>query len=74
MKLGEPISAAEVTETGWYWLERGGPPRGYVYISTDPDESQLYLNSVNFRGEVLPLRPELHGTFYKVSNNPLDDE
>jgi hypothetical protein len=71
MKLGPPLTAAEVKETGWYWLERRGPPRGYVYISTDPDEETFYLNALNFQHE---LKPELHGTFHKVPDNPIDTD
>lgn len=71
MELGPPLSAAEVTEPGWYFVDRRGPPRGYLYISADPDNN-LYVNSAG-SSLVFALTAKFAGTFYKVPDNPLDE-
>lgn len=73
MELGPPLKAADIVDPGWYFLDRRGPPRGYVYISADPDNN-LYLNSVNNSGLVFELKGTFVGTFHKVPDNPLIDE
>jgi hypothetical protein len=70
MTFGPPLKASEVTETGWYYIDRPGPPRGYVYISSDPDDV-LYFNHLN---GVFPLNERLIGTFYKVPDRPFEQD
>lgn len=65
-----PIHANMITECGWYWLDRKGAPRGYIYISSDPD-GNLWLN--NIQGPAIELKPEFNGTFYKVSDDPVNE-
>ena len=64
----DTIKCKHCNSYGQYWLDRNGAPRGYVYISSDPD-GNLWLN--NIQGPAIELKHEFNGTFYKVSDDPV---
>lgn len=70
--LGERFSSRDIKDSGWYWLERTGAPRGYVYVSSDPDSETLYLHAIQLK-EPLVLKPGFYGVFYKVSDQPYNE-
>jgi hypothetical protein len=72
MELGPPLKARDVTEPGWYYLDRPGPPRGYVYIGSDPDDN-LYLSCAGV-AQSFKMKDSFLGTFYKIPDNPLETD
>jgi hypothetical protein len=70
LTFGPPLTAGDVKEVGWYFLDRPGPPRGYVYIAGDPDDN-LWLYSVS--GKPLKFNNRFIGTFYRVPSDPLEE-